>query len=320
MKTLATFFSKNLSYLILLVALLTYYSPIYWKAPTWIPALFLGFVIFFTGLSMNTSALKEIRIKKKELAITVLLKWTITVLVSVALAHLFFSSQPEIAAGVILTGAVPSATAATLYTFIAGGNISLVLASSLLDIAISPIVAPLSLIGVGTGAISISFFSLLKSFMIIVIIPITAGIALQRIFPALPHHSVHLTKLASPLSLLVVIHTLMGSGKHYMSQQLDLLPIIIIVAILQTVIPMLVNYSIARFLFEHISDARAALFQTSVNNAALAGILAFEFFGGLGAIAPILSLIINLSIGAQVSNFFAGKALKNTVQRASSYQ
>lgn len=307
MKILSEFFSKRLSVLILVVAVLTYFSPIYWKAPSWVPSLFLGFVIFLTGLSMNTSALKEIRYKKKELAITVLLKWTTTVLVSIGLAHLFFSSHPEIAAGVILSGAVPSAAAVSLYTFLAGGNISLVIAASLIDVGISPIIAPLALIGVDTGAVSISIFSLMKSFLIIVIIPLTVGITLQRLFPQLPQRSTHITKLLSPISLLVVIHTLMGSGKLYIAKEISLIPLLLFVAILQTIIPMIINYLIARFSFQYESDARAALFQTSISNAALAGILAFEFFGGLGAIAPILNLIIGLSIGAQISTYFAGK-------------
>ncbi len=304
-KATAVFLSKNLSYFILLTAILTYFSPISWAAPSWIPSVFLGFVILFTGLTMDTSAIRRITSKKKELFITVLLKWTSTLFISAGLGYLFFASHPEIAAGVILTGAVPSATAATLYTFMAGGNVPLVIVSSLLDVAISPVLAPLALLGLDGGQISISFLSLLKSFMIIVIIPLSAGLTLQRIFPGLPARSTYVAKAASSGSLLVVIHTLMASGKHYMADNLDLLPLLIFVMILQTVLPMIVNFTIASIVFRYPEDAKAALFQTSVNNAALAGIIAFEFFGGLAAMAPILGLILNLAIGAQIANFFS---------------
>ncbi|WP_050615967.1 bile acid:sodium symporter family protein [Bacillus testis] len=305
MRTLADFFSKYLSSLIPVVAVLTYFSPYVWETGTWVPSLFLGFVIFFTGLSMDTSAIKEIRHKKKEWLITVLAKWTIPVLTGIILALVFFKSYPAIAAGVILTGAVPSATAATLYTFLAGGNISLVIASSLLDVGISPMIAPLAMKAIGAGAISISFISLLRSFAIIVIIPLSAGIALQRLFPQLPHRTVYLTKFLSPLSLLVVIHTLTASVQSYFAEEMRLFPLLIFCCVLQTVIPMAASYWIAKKACMHEADARAALFQVSLPNSALAGILAFEFFGGAGAVAPILSLIINLSIGAQVSSYFS---------------
>ncbi|MGM9923580.1 MAG: bile acid:sodium symporter family protein [Bacillus sp. (in: firmicutes)] len=311
MKKTTEFISKQLGILILLVSVITYFSPWHLEAPSWVPRLFLGLVIFFTGLSMNTDALKEIRNKKKELIITVLLKWTVTVFVSIALAHIFFSSHAELAAGLILTGAVPSATAATLYTFIAGGNVSLVIASSLLDVALSPIIAPLAMVGLETKAFSISFFSLLQSFMIIVIIPILAGIALQRIFPQLPHRSVHVTKLLSPLSLLMVIHLLVGSGKTFITKEISLLPLITLSVLLQTIIPMIINYWIARVAFADECDARAALFQTALCNSALAGILATEFFGGSAAIPPILNLIVSLSIGAQISNYIHHKHIKS---------
>ncbi|MFS0780701.1 bile acid:sodium symporter family protein [Bacillus sp. 1P06AnD] len=307
MRLLADFFSKYLSLLIPIVAVATYFSAFVWKVPTWVPSLFLGFVIFFTGLSMNTAALKETRYKKKELFITVLLKWTMSVLVGIILALLFFQSVPEIAAGVILTGAVPSATAATLYTFMAGGNISLVIASSLLDVGLSPLIAPLAMNTIDAGTISISFLSLLRSFAVIVIIPLAAGITLQRLFPQLPHRTVYLTKFLSPLSLLVVIHTLTASVKSFFAEEMHLFPLLILACILQTVIPMASSYYIAKKAFSSKNDAIAAMFQVSLSNSALAGILAFQFFGGLGAVAPILNLIINLSIGAQVSNYLASK-------------
>ncbi|WP_042345528.1 bile acid:sodium symporter family protein [Bacillus massiliigorillae] len=310
MKTLAEFFSKQLGLLILLVSIATYFSPVYWDAPSSVPRIFLGMVIFFTGLSMNTNALKEIRYKKKELAITVLMKWTITIIISVAIAHIFLSSHAELAAGLILTGAVPSATAATLYTFLAGGNISLVIAASLLDVVISPVVAPLAMIGLDTATISLSFISLLKSFLIIVIIPIVAGITLQRVFPQLPQHSGNVTKLLSPISLLIVIHTLMGNGKYYIAKEISLLPIILFAVLLQTIIPMIICYWIAKVVFQDEADARAALFQTSLCNSALAGILASEYFGGLGAVPAVINLIISLSIGAQIANRFTKKQTK----------
>lgn len=311
MQRLSHFVSKQLGLLILAIGIITYFSPFYWQASHWVPKLFLGFVIFFTGLSMDVSGFKTIRYKKKELLVIILLKWVITVIISIGLAHLFFSNRPEIAAGIILNGAVPSATAAALYTFLSGGNTSLVIVASLLDIGISPVIAPLAMIGIETESFSISISSLFNSFLIIVFIPLTLGFILQRIYPQLPHQSVHITKVLSPISLLIVIHTLTSSGKEYLSNEISLLPVILLVAILQTIIPMVINYRIAKFFIEHESDAKAALFQTSVSNSALAAILAFEFFGGLGALEPILYLIINLAISAQVANYFSIKAMRD---------
>ncbi|MFS0645917.1 bile acid:sodium symporter family protein [Siminovitchia sp. 179-K 8D1 HS] len=299
------FISKRLPLLIVFVAVITYFSPVYWKAPSWVPSLLLGVVIFFAGLSMNITVIKEIRAKRKELLLAVLLKWTLTVIISVGLAYIFFSSLPEIAAGIILSGTVPSATAATLYTFLAGGNAPLVIAASLADIAISPIITPLSMVGLSDSHVSISFLKLLQSFIFIVVVPLGAGLAIQHGFPQAANYSKSITKIGSSLSLLLIIHTIIGNGAPFIQMKLSLLPLIVLVTFVQVVFPMFAAYVIAKKLSIEEQDARAILFQVGLCNTALAAILAFKYIGELAAIAPIVNMIINLSIGSLISNHFA---------------
>lgn len=309
MKQVTQFISKYLALFLVLMGIGTYLSPIYLDVKSWVPSLLLGFVIFCTGLSMDVSSVKKIHTKKKELVFITGFKWVITVIISVLLAHLFFSNKAEIAAGFILTGAVPSATAATLYTFLSGGNTSLVVAASLLDVFISPIVAPLAMMGLSTEEVSISLLSLLQSFTIIVLIPLFLGVMIQRQFPNVVSQSVSLTKLGSSLSLLLLIHTLVGSGKETISENLHLLPMLIGLTFVQIWMPMFLSYFIARRLNFSEEDARATFFQVGLCNSALAAILAFEFIGSLAAFAPIINLVINLSSGAFFANIFAKKEI-----------
>jgi BASS family bile acid:Na+ symporter len=300
------FLSKRLSVFIVLVAFLTYLSPIYLEVESWLPSLLLGVVIFFTGLSMNVEAIKEIRTKHKELFLATLLKWTFTVLISIGLAFIFFKAHPEIAAGFILSGTVPSATAATLYTFLAGGNTSLVIAASLIDIGVSPIVTPLALRGF-SEQISLSFFHLLQSFFMIVILPLGLGLLVQRSVPKLVRHSLSITKFGSSLALLLIIHTIVGSGKEAITSQMGLLFIIFIASFIQVVLPMGLAYLTAKKIGVGEKDARGILFHAGLCNTALAAILALEFIGELAVIPPIVNMIINLSVGSLIANLFSDK-------------
>jgi len=304
---ISNFLSKNLPLLIILVGAGTYVSPIYWKTASWVPSLLLGVVIFFTGLSMNIDEIKGIRSKRKELVLAALLKWTITVFVSIGLAFVFFQSNHEIAAGIILSGTVPSATAATLYTFLAGGNTSLVIASSLIDVGISPIVTPLSMLGLSGSSITISFLDLLKSFLLIVVIPMSTGLAVKQFFPKMAAHSKDMTRFGSSLSLLLIIHTIVGNGTEAISQHISFIPLIILATFIQVVLPMFAAYVIAKKCSVAKEDARAILFQVGLCNTALAAILAFQFISELAAIAPIINMIINLSVGSYISNQFSAK-------------
>lgn len=307
MRIVNEFLSKKLPLLIVLVGLCTYFSPIYWNAPSWVPSLLLGIVIFFTGLSMNIAAIRGIRTKKRELLVATLLKWTLTVLVSITLAYLLFSSNPEIAAGLILSGTVPSATVATLYTFLAGGNTALVIASSLIDIVISPIVTPLSMLGLSGNHVSLSFINLLQSFLFIVILPLGLGLSIQRLFPQLITRSKSITSFGSSITLLIIIHTIVGDGTEAISKELEILPLIVLATIIQVVLPMFAAYFIAKRLSIVEEDARAILFQVGLCNTALAAILSFEFIGELAAIAPIANMIVNLTVGSMIANHFIKK-------------
>lgn len=307
MQRLSEILSKKLPLLIILMAVGTYLSPIHLVVAPWFPSLLLGMVIFFTGISMNIEAIKEIRTKKRELVLATFLKWTLTVGISIGLAHLLFSTRPEIAGGLILAGTVPSATAATIYTFLAGGNTSLVIAASLLDVTISPIVTPMALHGLSDEVVKISFLNLLQSFGLIVILPLGLGLGVQRMTPQVVHYSKSITRLGSSIALLLIVQTLVGSGKMAISSELSILPLLALATFIQVIVPMGAAYFIALKLKISESDARAILFHVGLCNTALAAILAFKFIGELGVIAPILNMIFNLSIGAYISNYLSKK-------------
>lgn len=239
MDKIIDFITKRLPFLILLSAIFTYFSPVHWETEAWIPSMLLGIVIFFTGLSMKTSSVKEIMSKKREIFVVTFLKWTLTVGVSMILAYTFFFHEPEFSAGIILSGTVPSATAATLYTFLAGGNIILVIAANFLDTLISPFVTMLAMMNL-PGTVSIAFLDLLKSFIFIVILPLSAGILIQFFQPKIVNYSKDLTRFGSSISLILIIHIIVGSGKEAITSRVDSLLLLIAVTLVQVVFPMMV--------------------------------------------------------------------------------
>ncbi|SDH67895.1 bile acid:Na+ symporter, BASS family [Alteribacillus persepolensis] len=294
--------SKRLPFLIVFTAIVTYFSPVYLETAAWIPSFLLGIVIFFTGLSMNLGAVRGIKQKKKVLLLAAFLKWTVTVFISIALAYIFFSEEAEIAAGLILSGTVPSATAATLYTFLAGGNTALVIAGSLIDTGISPLVTLLAMMNIPDNQVSITFIDLLQSFVLIVILPLSVGIFVQRLFPQAIQYSKPLTKLGSSLALLCIVHIIVGEGAEAIASRIELLPLLVVVIFIQVALPMGLGYYIAKKARTKEEDARAILFHVGLCNTALAAILAFEFIGELGAAPPIINTIINLSVGSFIAN------------------
>src|SRR5690606_8989641 len=120
---------------------------------------------------------------------------------------------------------------------------------------------------------------------------------------------------------LMIVHTLVGSGKDAIASELGTIPILVVATFIQVALPMAAAYYIAKGLKMNEQDARAALFQVGLCNTALAAILAFQFIGELGTVAPIFNMIFNLSLGALIANRFskieiqptANEFAKNTI-------
>src|SRR5690606_16043534 len=99
---------------------------------------------------------------------------------SVLLAWMFFRHLPEIANGIILSGSIPSGTTATLYTVLAGGNSSIIVAMGILDVFISPVLTPLIMEFFANETVVLSFITLAKKMFYIVIIPISIGMTINH--------------------------------------------------------------------------------------------------------------------------------------------
>lgn len=258
---------------------------------------------------MDVRSIKAIRNKKREIVIATVLKYTVSVFLSIGLALLFFSSNPEIAAGIILAGTVPNGTSGAVFSLLAGGNASLVVTGSLIDVFVSPIVTPLSMLVLSDEHVSISFLSLLKSFIIIVVIPISLGITAQRLVPKITLYSKSAAKLGSAIAILLIVHTIVGSGKEALASELSSLPLLAVVVFFQVFLSMIFGYYLAKKLKVGERDARAMLFHVGLCNTALAAILAYQFISEVAVIGPIFAMVINLSLGAFFSNYFAKKEI-----------
>ncbi|UOQ91917.1 bile acid:sodium symporter family protein [Halobacillus shinanisalinarum] len=265
----------------------------------------LGFVLFLTGLSMAFKDLYVLRKSTLVMSTGLILKWTLTVLVSVFLAKLFFSDYPNLVAGFILTGSVPSGTAATMYTFLAGGNTSLVVAMGIVDVFISPVVTPAIMNISANNTVAVSFFELAEKMFFIVVLPIVSGMVVRYFTNQSIHKIKPYTKFASSVTIIFIVLSVVAGVSQQVAIQNDLLALIVITVFFQVFIPMVGGYRVALWLGNKKENAIAILFEVGLCNSALAAILALEFFGETAAVPAVINMIFNLSLGAYFSNRFA---------------
>jgi BASS family bile acid:Na+ symporter len=86
-----------------------------------------------------------------------------------------FNFPPEIAAGIILIGCVPSGLASNVMSFLARANLALAVTVGAISTLLSPFVTPLLMKWLGGQYIEVKFWSMMLDILNMIILPIVAG-------------------------------------------------------------------------------------------------------------------------------------------------
>jgi BASS family bile acid:Na+ symporter len=270
----------------------------------------IGFVLFLMGLTLDLKRLVFFFRNPAVPLIGICGKWIITFAISVALAGLFFPHHPQLAGGVILTGAVPSGTSASLFSLIGGGDVALSVTMSAADTFIGPAVTPvLARWGMGsvvTFAMGPFVWQMLK----FVFIPLVTGNLLQVLSRRLSEGVRKATPVLSSVALyIVVLGVVSAAGPALLENRPVLLPLFI-VAVLQVALPMIAGYVYARLWRLDEPACRSILFEVGIPNAALAAVLASTNIGPLAGLAAIVNLVCNMTLGAAAASILMLKPQK----------
>ena len=86
-----------------------------------------------------------------------------------------FNFPPEISAGIILIGCVPSGLASNVMSFLARANLALAVTIGAISTLLSPLVTPLLMKWLGGQYIEVKFWSMMLDILNMIILPVVAG-------------------------------------------------------------------------------------------------------------------------------------------------
>ncbi|OGD21279.1 MAG: hypothetical protein A2W03_09620 [Candidatus Aminicenantes bacterium RBG_16_63_16] len=109
-----------------------------------------------------------------------ILQFGIMPLVGFTIAHLL-GFEPEIAAGIILMGSVSGGVASNLITYLAGGNVALSVTMTACSTLASPLMTPFLMKSLAGKLIPIDFLAMMFSIINMIIVPVAAGLAANKI-------------------------------------------------------------------------------------------------------------------------------------------
>jgi len=134
----------------------------------------LQIIMFGMGSQMSFRDFTGVIKMPKGVFVGVFSHYMIMPLVGFAIAGLFHF-PPEISAGIILIGCVPSGLASNVMSFLAKANLALAVTVGAISTMLSPLVTPLLMKYLGGQYIEVKFWSMMLDILNMIILPIVAG-------------------------------------------------------------------------------------------------------------------------------------------------
>src|SRR4030042_2527931 len=134
----------------------------------------LQIIMFGMGSQMSFADLAGVIKMPKGVIIGVCSQFTMMPLVGLTIASIF-NFPPEIAAGIILIGCVPSGLASNVMSFLARANLALAVTISAVTTLLSPFITPVLMKWLGGQFIEVDFWSMMLDILNMIILPLIAG-------------------------------------------------------------------------------------------------------------------------------------------------
>ncbi|MDQ0204029.1 bile acid:sodium symporter family protein [Pectinatus haikarae] len=255
-------------------------------------AYFLGVVMLGMGMNLSADDFKTVIEKHRSILTGILLQFIFMPAAAYFIAFVF-NLAPDAAAGMILLGACPGATASTVITYMAKGDIALSVSLTMLSTFLAPILTPLLLLFFAGKWISIDFFAVLLSIMEMVFLPVAAGILFNRFCGAAAEKVRYIMPVVSAMTVIILVGTVVSLSAGTLA---DMGLKILAAVVLYNTCGLAAGYFSARFFIVEEASVRTLAISTGMKNSGLAASLAImHFTAAAGIPAAIFSVWHNVS-------------------------
>lgn len=167
-------------------------------------------IMFGMGTQLTLGDFKRVLVLPKPVLIGIALQFSIMPLVGKAVAMLF-TSDPEVAAGMVLVGSAPGGVASNVMTYLARGNVALSVTMTACSTLMAPFATPALMNLLAGEYVEVQFFAMMRTIISMIIIPIAGGLIVNwalvrggRAVPALSHVSTAIMRALPVVSMVAI--------------------------------------------------------------------------------------------------------------------
>jgi BASS family bile acid:Na+ symporter len=252
----------------------------------------IGLMMLGMALDLDVEDFKRLIRKPKPPAIGLIAQFLLLPAFTFLLT-LIIRPEPSIALGMILVASCPGGNLSNVMTYLAGGNAPLSVGMTAVSTAAAIVMTPINLAIWGSlnsdtepilRSVSLSPFDLFTTIFVILGIPLIAGMLIANRFPALTEKVRGPFKIFSVVVFMGFVAAALGNNWE---QFVDYVGLVVFAVSIHNAVAFLLGNGAARLAGLDARDQRAVTIEVGLQNSALALILVFDFFDGLGGMAII---------------------------------
>ena len=244
-----------------------------WFQP-WIP-LALGIVMLGMGLTLRWEDFREVFRQPVSVLIGVVAQFVIMPSLAFVFAKVF-RLEPEFALGLILVGCCPGGTASNVIAFLSGANVPLSVLMTTCSTLLSVVLTPLLVFWLGGSALETEIVPMMKSMVMIVLLPVIGGMVLNYLFPKLIDQvGQTVAPLVSVLAVTMIVACIVALNLDKLAEHWKSL---VLVVALFDLSGFVLGYLAARALGQSERFCRTVAIEVGMQNSGLAVALANKHF------------------------------------------
>ena len=236
-------------------------------------------IMFTMGTEMSLKDFEGVIKTPKAVFIGLVSHFTIMPLVGYSLAK-GFGFPPEIAAGIILIGSVPSGVSSNVLAFIAKANLPLSITIATVSTLMAPIMTPFLMKMLAGQLVEVNFMKMMLHVIEIIIVPIVLGLIINKLIRNGVKWLQSVMPIISMMGILMMLIVIVSSGRDNL---LNIGPLLFLASIIHHSTGYLLGYWSGRLMGLDEATCRTISLEVGMQNGGLASGIALQ----MGKIATV---------------------------------
>ncbi|WP_240042695.1 MULTISPECIES: bile acid:sodium symporter family protein [Maribacter] len=261
-------------------------------------------IMFGMGTTMSIKDFAAVFQSPKGVAIGVSAQLLVMPIIGYILAQIS-DFPPEIAAGIVLIGCSPSGVASNVMAFLANANVALSITITSIATLLAPFLTPLMMKVFAGEFIEIDVLSMMWSIIKMIILPIGAGLLVNKLLGKGANWIGRAMPLISMLAIGLIITIITAAGRDSL---LDIGGILMFLVLIHNFFGYLLGYWYAKLFKMSEEDARTIALEVGMQNAGLASGIANSLgkIATMGLAPAVFGPLMNIT-GSVLASYWHGK-------------